>query len=150
MSVLFWLGRYIVYDVKTSTVTTFMGERLFIWLQLLMSLVVTNFVLLSPQVILVGTYLLLSSMSFVNCCQFFMCVLLSLLALRASPESIHFSCSAQLSMKIFQLIDVKIQLLAFNIFERKNRILDLSEPEQMLNFLVFLILISFQFHAQLR
>ena len=57
-----------------------------------------------------------------------------------------FSCSAELSMKFFLLIYVDINVEMPTIvgistsMSRKNSILGLSEPEKMLNFLIFLYL----------
>ena len=54
----------------------------------------------------------------------------------------HFSCSTQLSMKIFVLINVEMPTIVgiSTFMSRKNSILGLSEPEKMLNFLIFLYL----------
>ena len=65
------------------------------------------------------------------------------------PEVIkHFSCSTQLSMKFFLLINVKsptiIGILTF--ISRKNNILGLSEPKKPYLFYTYLHL---NFHAQL-
>ena len=53
-----------------------------------------------------------------------------------------FSCSTQLSMKIFLLINVKmptiVGILTYTCISRKNSILGLSVPEKKLNFLIFL------------
>ena len=53
-----------------------------------------------------------------------------------------FSCSTQLSMKFFLLINVKmpttVGILTF--MSGKNNILGLSEPNKKLNFLIFLYL----------
>ena len=51
----------------------------------------------------------------------------------SGPEFKIFSCSTQLSMKIFLLINVH----KCSFMSRKNSI-DLSEPGKKLNFLVFL------------
>ena len=71
---------------------------------------------------------------------------------RAVPEVIEiFSCSTQLSMIFFRLINVKmptnVGILTF--MSRKNSIIGISEPEKKLNFLIFLYLLAFKFHAQL-
>ena len=58
----------------------------------------------------------------------------------SGPEVIKlFSCSTQLSMKIFLLINVEMPtIVGISIFmDRKNSILGLSEPEKLLNFLIF-------------
>ena len=62
---------------------------------------------------------------------------------KSGPEVIKlFSCSTQLSMKFFLLINVKmptiVGILTFR--SRKNSILSLSESEKKLNFLIFLYL----------
>ena len=61
------------------------------------------------------------------------------------PEVIkHFSCSSQLSMKFFLLINVKmpttVGILTF--MNRKNTILGLSEPEEKVECLDIYILMS--------
>ena len=52
----------------------------------------------------------------------------------------NISCSTQLSMKLFLLINVKmpttVGILTFK--RRKNSIIGLSKPEKRLNFLIFL------------
>ena len=61
----------------------------------------------------------------------------------SGPEFIKlFSCSAQLSMKIFLLINVEMPtFVGISIFtSRKNNILGLTEHDKMLNFLIFLYL----------
>ena len=59
------------------------------------------------------------------------------------PEVIKlFSCSTQLSMKFFLLINVKMPTIVgiLTFMNRKNSILGLSESEKKLNFLIFLYL----------
>ena len=62
----------------------------------------------------------------------------------------HFSCSTQLSMNFFLLINVNMltkNCWHFNISEKSEKeksILGLSEPEKMLNFLIFLYILAFQ------
>ena len=58
------------------------------------------------------------------------------------PEVIKlFSCSAELSMKLFLLINVKMPTIwHFNIYEQENSILGLSEPKKKPNFLISLYL----------
>ena len=61
------------------------------------------------------------------------------------PEVIkHFSCSTQLSMKFFLLINVKIPSIVgiLTIMSRKNSILGLSESEKKAEFLDLFILMS--------
>ena len=56
------------------------------------------------------------------------------------PEVIKlFSCSTQLSMKIFLLINVKMPTIVgiVSFMSRKNSILGLPEPEEKPNFLIF-------------
>ena len=63
------------------------------------------------------------------------------------PEVIKlFSCSTQLSMKFFLLINVKMPTIVgiLTFVNRKNNILGLSESEKKLNFLIFFILMSIQ------
>ena len=52
------------------------------------------------------------------------------------------SCSTQLSMKFFRLINVKMPTIVgiLTIKSRKKSILGLSEPEKKLNLLMFLYL----------
>ena len=52
------------------------------------------------------------------------------------------SYSTQLSMKFFLLINVKMPTIVgiLTFISRKNSILDLSEPEKKLNFMIFLYL----------
>ena len=53
--------------------------------------------------------------------------------MKTGPEVIKlFSCSAQLSMKFFLLINVKMPTIVgiLTFMSRKNTILDLSEPEK--------------------
>ena len=62
---------------------------------------------------------------------------------RSGPEVIKlFPCSTQLNMKFFLLINVEMPtVVGISTFKcRKNSILGLSEPEKMLNFLIFLYL----------
>ena len=52
---------------------------------------------------------------------------------KPGPEVIkNFSCSTQLSMKFFLLINVKMQTIVgiLTFMNRKNNILGLSEPEK--------------------
>ena len=59
------------------------------------------------------------------------------------PEVIKmFSCSTQLSIKIFLLINVKMPTVVgiLTFMSRESSILGLSEPEKKLNFFVFLCL----------
>ena len=65
------------------------------------------------------------------------------------PEVIKlFSCSTQLSMKFFLLINVKMPTIVgiLTFMSRKNSILGLSESEKKteLNFLIFLYLWAFK------
>ena len=65
----------------------------------------------------------------------------------SGPEDIKkFSCSTQVSMKFFLLINVKMPttdgILTF--MRRKNSILGLSEPETKLHFFVFLYIWAFK------
>ena len=62
---------------------------------------------------------------------------------RPEPEDIElFSCSTQLSMEFFLLINVKmpttVGILTF--MDRKNSILGLSEHNKMLIFMIFIYL----------
>ena len=52
----------------------------------------------------------------------------------------HFSCSAQLSMKFFLFINVKMPTIVgiLTFMSRKNSVIGLSEPKKRLNFLIFL------------
>ena len=68
------------------------------------------------------------------------------------PEVIKlFSCSTQPSMKFFLLINIEmptnVGISAF--MSRKNSILGLSEPEKMLNMVIFYTCEHLNFHAQL-
>ena len=58
-----------------------------------------------------------------------------------------FSCSTQLSMKFFLLINVKMPTIVgiLTFMCRKNNILSFSEPEIKLNFLIFSYLWAFKF-----
>ena len=59
------------------------------------------------------------------------------------PEVIKkISCSTQLSLKFFLLINVKMPTIfgILTVMSRKNSIISLSEPEKKLNFLLFLYL----------
>ena len=61
------------------------------------------------------------------------------------PEIIkHFSCSTQLSMKFFLLINVKMpaNVCILKFISRKNNTFCLSELEKKLNFLIFFILMG--------
>ena len=57
-----------------------------------------------------------------------------------------FSCSTQLRMKIFLLLKIKISTIVgiLTFMSRKISILCFSEPEKMLNFLIFLYLPAFK------
>ena len=58
----------------------------------------------------------------------------------SGPEVIKpFSCSTQLSMKFFLLINFEMPTTVGNsiYMDRKNSILGLFEPEKLLNFLIF-------------
>ena len=62
---------------------------------------------------------------------------------QTGPEVIQlFSCSTQLSMKIFLLINVKMPTIVgiLTFMSGQNCILGLSEPKQCRNFLIFLYL----------
>ena len=62
---------------------------------------------------------------------------------QTGPEVIkHFSCSTQLSMKFFLLINVKMPTIVgiLTLMSGKNSILGLSEPKKKRNFLIFLYL----------
>ena len=66
---------------------------------------------------------------------------------RTGPEVIKlFSCSTQVSMKFFLLMNVKITTIVgiLTFMNRKNNILGLSESEKKLNFLIFLYLWAFK------
>ena len=54
------------------------------------------------------------------------------------------SCSTQLNMKIFLLINVKMPTVVgiLTFLSRKNSTLGLSEPEKKLNSMIFFILMS--------
>ena len=70
---------------------------------------------------------------------------------RPGPEVIKlFSCSTQLSMKIFPLINVKITTIVgiLTFMGEKNSILGLSEPKKQ-NFLIFYTYEHLKVHAQL-
>ena len=62
------------------------------------------------------------------------------------PEVIKSSCSTQLSMKFFMLINVKMPTIVgiLTLISRKISILGLSEPEKKLHFLIFLYLLAFK------
>ena len=62
----------------------------------------------------------------------------------------NFPCSTQLSMKFVLLINVKMSTVVgiLTFMSRKNSILGLSEPEKMLNFLIFHTYEHLKFHAQ--
>ena len=55
------------------------------------------------------------------------------------PDVIKTSCSTQLSMQCFLLINVKMPTIdgILTFMSKKNSILGLSEPEKKLNFLIF-------------
>ena len=72
--------------------------------------------------------------------------------LRPGPEVIKlFSCSTQLSMKIFQLINVKIPTIVgiLTFMSGKNSILGLSEPFKSQISLYLYTYEHLKFHAQL-
>ena len=65
--------------------------------------------------------------------------------MRTGPEVIKLlSCSTQLSMKFFQLTNVKMPTILgiLTFMSRKNSIIGLFESEKKLNFLIFFILMS--------
>ena len=65
--------------------------------------------------------------------------------MKSGPEVIKlFSCSTQLSMKFFLLINVKMPAIVgiLTFMSRKNTILGLSESKKKLNFLIFVYLIA--------
>ena len=67
--------------------------------------------------------------------------------MKSGPEVIkHFSCSTQLSMNFFLLINIKMPTIVgiLTFMSRKNSILGLSEPKKKLNFLIFLYLQAFK------
>ena len=73
-------------------------------------------------------------------------------ALRSSPEVINFfSCSTQLSMKFFLLINVKMPTIVgiLTFMSRKNSLLHLSEPEERWISWYFYTYEHLKFHAQL-
>ena len=63
--------------------------------------------------------------------------------IRSGPEVIKlFTCSTQLSMEVFLLINVKMPTIVgiLTFMSGKNSIFGLSESEKKLNFLIFLYL----------
>ena len=68
------------------------------------------------------------------------------------PEVIKlFSCSTQLSMKFFLLINVKMPTIVgiLTFMSGKNSILGLSGPKKLPNFLIFNTFEHLEFRAQL-
>ena len=66
---------------------------------------------------------------------------------KSVPEVIkNFSCSTQLSMEFFLLINVKMPTIVgiLTFMNMKNSIISLSEPKKMLNFQCFLNLRTFK------
>ena len=61
------------------------------------------------------------------------------------------SCSTQLSMKFFLLINVKMPTVVgiLTFMSRKNTIIGSYEPEKKLNFLIFYTYEHLKFYAQL-
>ena len=59
------------------------------------------------------------------------------------------SCSTQLSMNCFLLINVKMSTIVDTFMSRKNSILGISEPENAEFFLYFYTFEQLKFHAQL-
>ena len=68
--------------------------------------------------------------------------------LSPEPELYFFSCSTQLSMKFFLLINVKMSTV-LTFMSRKNSILSFPEPAEKLNFLIFYTYEHLKFNAQL-
>ena len=69
---------------------------------------------------------------------------------RAGPKVIKpFSCSTQLSMKFFLLINVKMPTIVGILMSGKNSILSLSEPNKSQTSLYFYTSEHLKFHAQL-
>ena len=70
-------------------------------------------------------------------------MLILLLLHKTGPKVINLcSCSSQLSMKFFLLINVKMPTIVgiLTFMDRKNSILGLSKSAKKLNFLIFLYL----------
>ena len=73
-------------------------------------------------------------------------------AKHSGPEVIKlFSCSTQLSIKFFLLINVKMPTIVgiLTFMSGKNSILGLLEPKKAKFIDIFILLSNFKFHAQM-